>query len=136
MPRESKKVSVDKAQFSQFKRIGDGFYQGALAEKDSERWNASGVLIVHAAIAFADTITIKYGGVKSKGNNNLEVVRLIENLLPDSEEKKNALNQLERLIAHKTTVSYSGEVYDKADIDKLFKHLERFKSWVEKQISD
>jgi hypothetical protein len=136
MPRKSKKVSVDKSQFIHYKKIADGFYLGALAEKNSGRWNASGVLIVHSAIAYADSVTIKYGGVKSKGDDHQEVVRLLENLVPGSETKDSALNQLERLIAHKTSVSYSGRIYDKEDIEKLFKHLERFKTWAEKQISD
>jgi hypothetical protein len=136
VPRKSKKVSVDKSQFIQYKKIADGFYLGALAEKNSGRWNASGVLIVHSAIAYADSVTIKYGGVKSKGDDHQEVVRLLENLVPGSETKDSALNQLERLIAHKTSVSYSGQIYDKEDIEKLFKHLERFKTWAEKQISD
>src|SRR3972149_9715889 len=104
MPRETKKAVTDKSQFSKFRTIADNFYKGAMAEKDSGRWNASGVLMVHAAIAYADTVTIKYGGVKSKGDDHQEVVRLLDNLLPNSEIKQNALNQLERLIAHKTTV--------------------------------
>jgi len=54
--------------------------------------------------------------------------------MPPSEAKKNALHQLERLIAHKTSVSYSGEIYDDKDIEKLLKNLERFKAWIEKQI--
>lgn len=135
MPREIKKAVTDKSEFSRFKTIADNFYKGAMAEKQSGRWNASGVLMVHAAIAYADTATIKYGGVKSKSDDHQDVVSLLNDLLPPSEAKKNALHQLERLIAHKSSLSYSGEIYDESDIEKLHKHLDRFKTWVEKQIS-
>lgn len=135
MTRETKKVKVLKSQFSQYKKNADGFFEGAVNEKDLSNWNASGVLILHAAIAYADAVTIKFGGVRSKGEDHQDVVRLLDSLLPQSEAKKSALNQLEKLIAHKTSVSYSGEAYDNKDIEKLFKHLERFKSWAEKQIA-
>lgn len=46
-------------------------------------------------------------------------------------ENKKAFIQLERIIAHKTSVSYSGDVYNKKDIDSLWKNFERFKSWAE-----
>jgi hypothetical protein len=136
MTRETKRIRVNKTQFSQYKRNADGFFEGAVNEKDFSNWNASGVLIIHAAIAYADAVTIKFGGVRSKGEDHQDVVRLLDSLLPQSEAKKSALNQLEKLIAHKTSVSYSGEAYDNKDIEKLFKHLERFKNWAEKQIAD
>lgn len=136
MTREAKKVSVDKNQFIQYKKIADSFYSGAISEKEAERWNACGVLLIHSAIAYADSITIKFGGLKSRCENHQDVVRLLDTLLPKSENKTSALNQLERLVAHKTCVSYSGEVYDHKDIDKLLKHLERFKEWVEKQLEN
>lgn len=98
------------------------------------RWYASGVLIIHAAISYADAITVKFGGSRSRCDNHQDVVRLIESLIPASKERNNALNQLERLIAHKSSVSYSGEAYDKKDIEKLFKHLDRFKEWATKVI--
>src|SRR3972149_10819461 len=135
MPRETKKAVTDKSQFWKYKIIADNFYKGALAEKRSGRLNASGVLMVHAAIAYADATTIKFGGVKSKGDDHQDVVSLLNDLLPPSEAKKNALHQLERLIAYKSSVSYSGEIYNEGDIEKLLKHLDRFKTWVEKQIS-
>lgn len=136
MTREAKKITVDKAQALKYKAIADNFYVGAISEKNLKRWNAAGLLIVHAAIAYADAITIKYGGVKNKSENHQDVVKLLENLMHDNESKKSALNQLERLIAHKSTVAYSGEIYDEQDIEKLFKHLERFKAWAEKLINN
>jgi hypothetical protein len=136
MTRETKRIKVSKTQFSQYKKIADGFFGGAVNEKELGNWNSAGVLIIHAAIGYADAVTIKYGGVRSKGDDHQDIVRRLDNLLPQSEAKKSALNQLEKLIAHKTSVSYSGEEYDYKDIEKLFKHLERFRSWVEKQIDD
>ncbi|MEK6551843.1 MAG: HEPN domain-containing protein [Bacteroidota bacterium] len=136
MPRESKTIKVDKTAAIKYSAIGKGFYDAAISEIESRRWNAAGLLIVHSAIAYADALTIKYGGVKNKSENHQDVVKLLEIVVKESESKNNALNQLEKLIAHKSTVAYSGEIYDEQDIEKLFKHLDRFKSWAEKQFTD
>ncbi|MDF1612087.1 MAG: hypothetical protein AB1695_10805 [Stygiobacter sp.] len=136
MVRAIKKTIVDKSKFIVYKKIAESFYQSSLSEIKFERWNSAGVLIIHSAIAFADSITIKKAGIKSRSENHIDVVRLIDAIIPDSDSKKNSLNQLERLIAHKTSVSYSGEPYDKKDIEKLFKHLENFKTWAIKIIND
>ncbi|MBI5729621.1 MAG: HEPN domain-containing protein [Ignavibacteriales bacterium] len=136
MPRESKTIKVNKTDANKYRKIAKGFYDAAISEIESRRWNAAGLLIVHSAIAYADALTIKYGGVKNKSENHQDVVKLLEIVVKESESKNNALNQLERLIAHKSTVAYSGEIYDEQDIEKLFKHLDRFKTWAEKQFTD
>ncbi len=136
MPKEAKTIKVDKTEVKKYRMIAKGFYDAAVSERDLKRWNAAGLLIVHSAIAYADVLTIKYGGVKSRSENHQDVVKLLENVIKESESKSNALNQLERLIAHKSTVAYSGELYDQQDIEKLLKHLERFKTWAEKLITD
>ncbi|KUO62920.1 MAG: hypothetical protein RBS48_11615 [Ignavibacteriaceae bacterium] len=133
MTREIKKVFVEKSDYIKFRTIAQKFYEGALSEIKMMRWNAAGLLIVHSAIAYADSLTVKYDGCKSKSDNHQDTVILLEQLMPTESQKNNAILQLGRLIDHKTTVAYSGDLYDKDDIDKLLKHLERFKTWVEKQ---
>ena len=66
MTRETKRVKVSKTQFTQYKRIADGFFEGAENEKELSNWNSAGVLIIHAAIAYTDAVTIKYGGVRTR----------------------------------------------------------------------
>jgi len=99
--------------------VADSFYGGASIAKDYEYWNAAGVLIVHSAIAFADAISIKIGGVKCQGDDHSQVVKLLKEILPSSSENNKAFVHLEKIIAHKTSVSYSGYVYDETDIDNL-----------------
>ncbi|MCH8941162.1 MAG: hypothetical protein IIA48_01780 [Bacteroidetes bacterium] len=74
MVKKTKRVSIDKAQAENYLIIAKDFYKGAKASMEQQSWNAAGVLIVHSAIVFADTISIKYGGVKSRGDNHLEII--------------------------------------------------------------
>ena len=108
------------------------FSEGGQVAYEFEYYNAAGVLIVHAAIALADSLTIKSGGVKCKGENHYEVLNLIKEKFLDDAERKTALNHLEAIISHKNSVSYSGDLYTKKDLEKLFNHFNRFSNWADK----
>lgn len=130
MVRGSVRKSVDRAKSANYQAVAESFHGAAEVAKEYEYWNAAGILIVHAAIAYADAIAIKIGGVKSQGEDHHDTAALLEELIASSETKKRALNHLRSIIDHKTSVSYSGELYGKTDVDQLWKHMERFRSWV------
>ena len=131
MVRKLKTVSVEKHKSKDFVTVSRNFLNGAEVAAEYEYWNAAGVLIVHSAIAFSDAITVKYGKVKSKSEDHQDVINLINTLAAETDEKKKAMLQLSKIISHKNLVSYSGDVYSKTDIDKLWKYLERFVSWAD-----
>jgi hypothetical protein len=125
----SKRVSVPRARSSDYARVAESFYNGADVAREYEYWNAAGVLAVHAAIALADAVAIKHGGVKSQGEDHQDSAALLEELIAPGPQKQTALNQLRRIIDHKTVVSYSGELYDRKDVEQLWNLLIRFRSW-------
>jgi len=129
MVRKSKQKIIERSKFKNFEIVSKSFYDAAILAHDFEYFNAAGVLIVHAAIAKADALTIKNGGVKSRGENHLEIINLIKEIMEDKRNRNPVLNHLESIISIKSTISYSGDVYHKPDIDKLFKHYERFSNW-------
>lgn len=60
--------------------MADGFFAGAEAAKTFEYWDAAGLLIIHAAIAYTDAIRIKVGGVTRapllSGSTSIGLLRL------------------------------------------------------------
>ncbi len=129
MSRGKSRATVDRSKVSDYLKVADNFYRGAEVAREFEYWNAAGVLIVHAAIALADAVSIKLGGVKSRGDDHHDTIALLEELVASSEQKRKALQQLRRIIDHKNTVSYSGSVYEEADIEQLWKQVSRFREW-------
>jgi len=127
--RRSIRKSVDRSLSSKYRRVAEGFREAAEVANEYEYWNAAGVLIVHAAIAFADAIAIRIGGVKCQGENHHETVALLQELVAPSDEAGKAFNHLRAIIDHKTSVSYGGELYEKSDVDRLWKHMTRFLEW-------
>jgi len=131
MTGRSQRKKIEASRCNDFYIVAENFYQGAKVASDYAYYNAAGVLIVHSAIAYSDAICIKNKGVKIQGENHYEVISLLDDIITHSEEKKKALNHLKNIIDHKNSVSYSGEVYHKKDIESLWKQLDRFKFWAE-----
>ena len=128
-PRTSRRVSIPRTQYHDYAKVADNFYSGADLAREFEYWNAAGLLIIHAAIAYTDAITIKVGGVKSQGEDHMEVVDLLRRVVELGEAGQRAVNHLARMIEQKNIVSYSGEIYTKTEIEKLWKQLERYREW-------
>lgn len=124
-----KKYDVNK--YLDFEKISNDFANGCDSAYAFEYYNASGVLIIHAAIALADSITIRLAGKKCSGESHYDVMELLRVVTPPSISKTKALDQFKKLIDHKNKVSYHGDIYYKKDVDKLIKYFERFKLWVE-----
>ena len=98
-------------------------------------WNAAGVLLVHAAIALTDALTVKIGGAKSTGEDHMLAADLLESVLAVDAEAKKAIRHLRTLIQEKTLVSYSGEIYRQEDIRRLTRHLERYRAWADRLLT-
>jgi len=129
MGRGGSRVSVHRSKTADYKAVAESFYNGAEVAGEFGYWNEAGVLYVHAAIALADAMAIKLGGVRCRGEDHHETVALLDELVAPSPQKQKALNQLRMIIDHKNLVAYSGEVFQRRDAEKLAKLLERFRTW-------
>lgn len=129
MSRKTKRVAVPREKFQDYARVADNFRAGAETAMAFEYWNAAGVLIIHAAIAYSDALTIKVGGLKSQGEDHMDAVDLVRQVVALDKSGEGALNHLWRMIQEKNVVSYHGEIYARQDVDKLWKHLERYRQW-------
>jgi hypothetical protein len=128
LARGTVKQTIHRSKSSDYLAVAENFYSGADLAREFEYWNAAGVLIVHTAIALTDAITVRLGGVKSRGEDHHEAISILESLVasPDTSE---ASKTLRKIIDHTTLVSYSGEIYHKPDIEKLWRWLTKHRSW-------
>lgn len=128
-PRGQRRASVPKSKSSDYAKVAESFYHGAELAKEFEYWNAAGLLVVHAAIAYTDAVTIHVGGVKSQGEDHMAAVGLLKEVVKLDDTGRRAANHLARLIEQKNIVSYSGEIFSRKEVDLLWKHLERYRPW-------
>jgi HEPN domain-containing protein len=122
--------TVDRSKFREYQRVAQHFYDAAKDSVDLEYWTAAAVLIVHAAIAYADALCIKISGQRSVGESHEHTVSILEEHVAGEDEKTKALKQLRHIIEEKTRVSYLGEMISPAQTKELLKRLERFREWV------
>ncbi len=121
--------SVDRSRYRDYRTVADHLREAAGATIEFEYWTAAGVLIVHAAIAYADALCIKFSGQRSISIDHEDAVGLLDEVVNGGEEKKRALNDLRRIIEEKSRVSYLGVIYTAADVHAMWKRLVRFTQW-------
>ncbi|MEJ2617053.1 MAG: hypothetical protein P8Z35_19025 [Ignavibacteriaceae bacterium] len=135
MAKRRGRKSLARHRFKEYERVAEHFYNAAKDSNDLEYWTASGVLIVHSAIAFTDALCIKLAGVKSAGENHEDAITLLESITAETEERNRAINQFKRIIEEKTKVSYLGELYTASQTKEMLKRLERFRKWAKEILS-
>ena len=135
MVKKVPRKSYEATDYSKFLKVSKNFINGSEVAAEYEYYNAAGVLIIHAAIALADAVTIRFASAKCTGDNHYEVIKLLKEAAPADKQKTKAITQFEKLIDHKNAVSYQGEIYQAADIKLLRKHFDRFNAWVESVIA-
>ena len=129
MPKRTSRKTVDRLRYQDYKKVGEHFFEAGEIAIEYSYWTAAGVLIVHSAIAYVDAISIKLSSQKSSSENHEDAITLIDSVVADGKEKEKAINQLRRIIAEKTRVSYAGDLYDQKSIEEMWKRLERFRTW-------
>lgn len=128
-PRQAKRVQVPRPRGQDYFAVAESFFNGAQVAKDFEYWNAAGVLMVHAAIAYTDALTIQFGGVRSKGEDHMAAADLLRQVARLDEPDLLQVRHFERIINEKNRVSYEGEIFHRKDIEPLWKHLSRYREW-------
>ena len=129
MKQPVKKIEVNK--YLDFIKVSKDFSNGCESAYAFEYYNAAGVLIIHAAIALADAVTIKLSGKKCSGKSHYDIIDLLNSVTPPSSNKSKSMDQFKKLIDHKNKISYYGDIYTKKDVDKLIKYFDRFKLWTD-----
>lgn len=129
MAKRRGRKSISRQNYKKYLDVAEHFYKAAKDSMDFDYWTASGVLIVHSAIAFSDALCIKLSGMRSIGENHEDTVTLLEEVVGNNDEKSKAMNQLRRIIEEKTKVSYLGELYSLSQTKDMMLRLERFRKW-------
>lgn len=131
MARKSVRTRVDRSEAPGYAAAANQFFTVASLAQEYEYWNAAGLLYVHAAIAFADTVAIARRGEKSTGENHMDALVLLGEATANVRGRDEAREHLRRIIDEKNRVAYTGVSFRRADLEKLAKHAQRFRSFAE-----
>lgn len=123
---------VDKAEAVGYAETGRGFLQSArdlseLANEGAPYGNAIGLMSIHAAISYADALTIAFGEKKS-ADDHTQAVATLRSVMGSKLDSK-AAKAFIQILQQKDTISYQGTFYPLAEGRKLLAKTETFCEW-------
>lgn len=135
MVRRGRRRNVDRAQAARYVQVARALRRSAedlatLADETDRYGNAVAIVAIHAAIAFADALSIAYGGFKSTEGDHERAADALKEALgvrADAEQVKTLLAILKR----KDAVSYQGVYFTSGEAMALVERLGRFATWAE-----
>jgi hypothetical protein len=101
-----------------------------LATDGDSYGNAIGIVAIHAAIAYADALSIRFGGFKSGEGDHVRAVDALKEALGNRADAT-AIRHLQRVLAQKDQVSYQGAYYTVADAKRVATEAQGFTAWAE-----
>lgn len=126
---------MDPFQATKYHRVARALRQSAaelleIADEESFHGNAVAIVIIHSAIAYADSLTIAYGGFKSGAGEHERAAEALQEAL-GARAEPGQVRALLSIIKKKDTVSYQGIYYSIAEARGLSQTLDGFAAWAE-----
>lgn len=126
---------MDPSQASKYHRVARALYQSAadlieIADEPSSYGNAIAIVAIHSAIAYADALSIAYGGFKSAEGEHERAVETLQAAL-GARAEPGQVRALLAIIKKKDTASYQGVYYTVDEARGLVEKLNGFADWAE-----
>lgn len=77
MAKKTQRAQVDPGEAESFRKTAEQFMKAGKLAREHGYGNAAGLLFVHAAIAYADAVSIRLAGMKSTSDNHHDAVQLL-----------------------------------------------------------
>lgn len=127
MARKTQRVRVERSEAKRDAAVAGEFARAGTLAREFDYGTASGLLLVHAAIA--DAVSIHLSGMISTSDNHLDAVALLGEAAAHRKDRSQAAHHLRRLIDEQNRVAYSGESLKAREVEIMASHLERFQTW-------
>ncbi len=101
-----------------------------VAEEGDQYGNAIAIVAIHGAIAYADALSITYGGFKSTAGDHEKAADALEAALGRRADPA-ALHGLLKVLKQKDTASYQGVYFTLQEARALAADFQEFARWAE-----
>jgi hypothetical protein len=108
----------DRVRFLNYYKRAEEFYLAMSEEAEFERYNASALLGIHAAIALADSVTIYESGKRVAEEQHMDAVKFLKNICITKRVSKDGPHRLGQILSRKNPIAY-GEHFKTIDTDEL-----------------
>lgn len=125
---------VDRTQANLYLEKARGFLADAenMASLSAFSGNGVAVVAIHAAITFADAVTIRTQEVKSASGDHTDAVDVLQSSLGQlTDSDRAALKDLRYILQRKDDASYTANHVSAHEADLIVSKLRSFASWAE-----
>jgi hypothetical protein len=124
---------TDRSQAAKYLRVARALHSTAsdlreLADDRDTYGNAMAIVAIHAAIAYADALSIAFREIKSIDGNHSMAVAALRHALGRRAEPRQC-RRLEHIIDQKNAVSYQGEYYTLEAAKLVVNEVDTFAEW-------
>lgn len=135
MVSRGRRKTLDASHGDRYRRMGSALIESArvlhdLADEEDRFGNAIGIVVVHAVIAYADALSIAYGGFKSTEGDHAKAVDALQDAMGHQADPAK-VRLLRSVISRKDEISYSGTFYRMERARKVFEEAVSFAEWAE-----
>jgi len=127
-PKKIKTVAVNKSDYKIYLKKAGDFYKAMQEAKNSNLPTAVGLNAVHCAISCCDAILTFHLGIRSSGDDHMQVVDLLSQI-PKRGSNSEA-NAFKRIIAKKNFIAYDCREFRQSEALDIAKLTDRFYNWV------
>ena len=126
-PKKLKTKTVEKSDYKIYLNKAKDFYDTMLEARNAEKWTAVGLNAVHCAISCCDAMLVFHLGVRSIGEDHIQVADLLTRLPQESVSSEVAT--FKRIIAKKNLIAYENRDFHQSEAIDILKLTERFYNW-------
>jgi hypothetical protein len=138
MVRLGSTTTEDPSRAAKYVAVGRSLHRNAQeleAISESKYGNGLAIIAIHAAIAYADAITIAYRGIKSQDGDHARAADVLAHALGQRREHAGQVTRLRSILQAKSDVSYSGTFFTLEDGKKLARDTAEFVRWAEDMLA-
>lgn len=133
-PKPVRTKEIERIRASIYLQKAGEFFTSMKTAKENGDWDACGLNGIHCAISASDALLVNKAGIRSRGESHTDVVSLLEEKIKTPELKEQT-RRLVHILNKKNLVEYEDRQFTASEADALEKDVERYFSWVKKQIA-
>ncbi len=131
---KTKTKKVERKLYRNYFKKAESFYKAAGSSIKELNYEASALASIHCVISGVDAFLVFKLGERSSSERHSDAVRLLSQA--GGTDSKQAIKHADAVLSEKTAVEYLDVLVTEKQALELFKHADRFFSWLKERIPE
>jgi hypothetical protein len=127
MMKHLKTRAVSQSEYIVYWNKAEEFYDTMQYADKNRMWTAVGLNAVHCVISSCDALLVKSQGIRSAGDDHMQIINLLTQAPIPGIEKHVAT--VRRIMAKKNAIAYENRKFRESDASDISKQTDRFYRW-------